>query len=147
MNAKPPKNATDIDAAVGRNLRIRRMAKGFSQSQLARGLGVTFQQVQKYEKGTNRIGSGRLLRIAQILEIPVSALFDGIEGGPFADQVPRSGLLADRRALRLAQAFDAIDDPVLRLSIIELVEMTAAIPPEPVRRRRRRRRRRKARRR
>jgi len=136
--------ASDIDAAVGRNLRIRRMAKGLSQAQLAKGLGVTFQQVQKYENGTNRIGSGRILRIAQILEIPISALFDGIEGGPFADQVSRSGLIADRRALRLAQAFDLLEDPVLRVLLIELVEMTAAVTPRPARRRRRRRRHRKA---
>jgi transcriptional regulator with XRE-family HTH domain len=114
---------------------MRRLQRGLSQSQLAKGLGVTFQQVQKYEKGTNRIGSGRLVRIAQILEIPVTALLDGATGDAdkSADQ-QRAALIADRRALRLAQAFGTIKDPVFRLSIIELVEKLAAVPQPPRRR-------------
>ncbi len=123
MSAKSP-NA--IDAAVGRNVRIRRMAKGLSQSQLADRLGVTFQQVQKYEKGTNRIGSSRLVRIAEILGLPVTALFDGIENAAPSGRAAPLLLIADRRSLRLAQAFAVIGEPTIRLSIVELVERTAA---------------------
>src|ERR1700693_682695 len=100
MSAKTP---TSVDVAVGRNICIRRMAKGLSQSQLGKRIGVTFQQVQKYEKGTNRIGGGRRVRIAQSLEVPVTALFEGVDGVPAADAPARLRLIADRRALRLAQ--------------------------------------------
>src|ERR1700738_968136 len=93
MGAMPtkrrPKSATAIDAAVGRNLRIWRMAKGLSQSQLASRLGVTFQQIQKYEIGSNRIGTGRLVKAAGILGIPISALFAGTD-----DREPSRSLLA-----------------------------------------------------
>ncbi|HXW26346.1 MAG TPA: helix-turn-helix transcriptional regulator [Xanthobacteraceae bacterium] len=123
MSARAP-NA--IDAAVGHNVRIRRMAKGLSQTDLATRLGVTFQQVQKYEKGANRIDSGRLVRIARILEVPVAALFEGVEGSidPSAPTLLR--LLAEPRSLRLAQAFAAITNVTLRLSILSLVERVAA---------------------
>jgi transcriptional regulator with XRE-family HTH domain len=111
---------------------MRRVAKGMPQSQLAKGLGVTFQQVQKYERGVNRIGAGRLARIAQILEVPVSVLLEGTisEAGKPGEQ-SRAALIADRRSLRLAQAFDTIADPVFRLSIVELVERLAALPQPP----------------
>ena len=123
------KRPSAIDAAVGHNVRMRRLQKGLSQSQLAKGLGVTFQQVQKYEKGTNRIGAGRLARISQLLEVPVTALLEGTAAA--ADRPgsqSRAALISNRRAFRLAQAFDMIEDPVFRLSIIELVERLAALP-------------------
>jgi len=122
---------------------MRRIARGMSQQQLAKGLGVTFQQVQKYERGANRIGAGRLVRIAQILEVPVTALLEGTAAE--ADNTPeqsRAALIADRRAFRLAQAFGAIEDPAFRLSIIDMVEKLATLPqprrerPRPKRRRR-----------
>jgi transcriptional regulator with XRE-family HTH domain len=120
--ATSAKAATDIDAVVGRNVRIRRMAKGFSQTQLAKRLGITFQQVQKYEKGRNRIGAGRLARIAQVLDAPLSTLLD--HAGGETEAAPLA-FIADRRALRLAQASDAIDDAPIRLSFVELVEELA----------------------
>jgi transcriptional regulator with XRE-family HTH domain len=125
----PAQRSTAADIAIGRNVRIRRLAKGLSQEQLAKGLGVTFQQVQKYERGANRIGSGRLVRIAQVLELPIAALLEGTadEADEPADQ-SRAALIADRRAFRLAQAFGAIEDPAFRLSIIDMVEKLAALP-------------------
>jgi transcriptional regulator with XRE-family HTH domain len=129
-----PRRPTSIDAAVGRNVRIRRLAKGLSQMQLAKRLGLSFQQVQKCEAGAGRIGSGRLVRIAQILEIPVAALFEGVDGPAKARTQTLLRLLADARALGLAQAFAAIKDVGLRLSIVGLVEEVAAAIP---RRRRR----------
>jgi transcriptional regulator with XRE-family HTH domain len=123
---KSPKAPDAADAAVGRNVRLRRLARGLSQAQLGQRIGVTFQQVQKYELGANRIGSGRLVRIAKVLGVPVRTLFDGVEtaGQSPASSVPR--LLADARTFRLARAFAAIGDPTARLSILGLVEQLAA---------------------
>ena len=69
------KSATKIDKLVGRNIRVHRLAKDMTQEALGEKLGVTFQQVQKYEKGTNRVGSGRLYEIAEILEVPLKSFF------------------------------------------------------------------------
>jgi transcriptional regulator with XRE-family HTH domain len=125
---RPAKSPSIIDVAVGRNVRVWRMAKGMSQAQLANRLGVTFQQVQKYETGANRIGAGRLVKVAAILGVPISVLFDGTDGAE-----PSRSLLAfvfDARSFRLAHAFAAIKDGALRLSLVNLVEKIAAsVPP------------------
>jgi transcriptional regulator with XRE-family HTH domain len=138
MGAMPakrrPKSPSAIDVTVGRNLRIWRMAKGLSQSQLANRLGVTFQQVQKYEIGNNRTGTGRLVKAAGILGVPISVLFDGTDGSE-----PSRSLLAlvsDRRSFRLAHAFAAIKDSAFRLSLVNLVEKIATAVPQPKPRRR-----------
>ena len=68
-----------VDKLVGRNIRVLRLAKGLSQTELADALGVTFQQVQKYEKGTNRVGSGRLLKISAILGVKITDFFEGTD--------------------------------------------------------------------
>jgi transcriptional regulator with XRE-family HTH domain len=131
--SRAPKRPSFIDIAVGRNVRIWRMAKGLSQAQLARRLGVTFQQVQKYEVGANRIGTGRLVRIAAILAIPVAALLEETAGANPAGSL--LALIDDRRSFRLAHAFATIEDRTARLSIINLVEKIAAAVPQPKRRR------------
>jgi transcriptional regulator with XRE-family HTH domain len=131
---RPAKSPSIIDVAVGRNVRIWRMAKGMSQAQLANRLGVTFQQVQKYETGANRIGTGRLVRVAAILGVPISVLFDGTDGAE-----PTRSLLvlvSDSRSFRLAHAFAAVKDGALRLSIVRLVEQVSAAVPQPKGRRR-----------
>src|SRR5215471_7981147 len=121
MTAKKlAKKPTSLDIAVGRNVRIWRMAKGLSQSQLAGRLGVTFQQVQKYEVGANRIGTGRLVMLAGILGVPISVLFEGTNGGSETSSL--FSLVADSGSFRLAHAFAAIKDPSLRLSLVNLVE-------------------------
>ena len=129
----PPKRPTSIDIVVGSNMRMWRMARGLSQAQLAKRLGITFQQVQKYEVGANRIGTGRLVTVAAILGVPVAALLVGAE-----ESDPTRSLLslvADRRSFRLANAFAAITDRTARLSIVNLVEKIAAAVPQPKRRR------------
>jgi transcriptional regulator with XRE-family HTH domain len=75
------KSPNFIDVAVGRSVRVWRMATGMSQAQLASRLGVTFQQIQKYEVGADRIGTGRLVKVGTILGVPIAALFDGTEAG------------------------------------------------------------------
>ena len=78
----PKKQANPIDAQVGNRVRIRRMLIGMSQEKLGGLLGLTFQQVQKYEKGVNRIGAGRLYEIARILGVPIEFFYEGVAGAP-----------------------------------------------------------------
>lgn len=93
MNAR---SATAIDIEIGRRLRLFRTAAGLSQAQLAQTLGITFQQVQKYERGTNRIGSGRLYEAAQVLGIAVASFFEGLgASGDAADDQPKPVLADD----------------------------------------------------
>ena|ERR1700730_2553622 len=131
MAKRSPKCPSPIDVVVGRNVRLWRMAKGFSQARLAKRLGVTFQQVQKYEVGANRIGTGRLVKVAAILGVPIAALFDGTESGSSRALL---ALLTDSRSFRLAHAFAAIKDDTCRVSLVNLVEKIAASVPQPKRR-------------
>jgi transcriptional regulator with XRE-family HTH domain len=130
---KLPKKPSSIDVAVGRNVRIWRMARGMSQAQLAGRLDVTFQQLQKYEVGANRIGTGRLVKVAAVLGIPIATLFHGTDTDPSRSLL---ALVSDARAFRLAEAFAAIHNSTLRLSLVYLVEKIAAAVPQPPRRRR-----------
>jgi transcriptional regulator with XRE-family HTH domain len=116
-----------VDVLVGRNIRIHRLDRGLSQTELGKHIGVTFQQVQKYENGVNRVGSGRLFKIAGVLGAPVSIFFDG------ADQLDEKtfktspiAMLAEPYALRLLRAFSDIVDPELRRSLVEMAEKFAA---------------------
>ena len=113
-----------MDIQVGESIRAHRLIAGMSQSDLARRLGVSFQQVQKYEKGTNRVGAGRLPEIAAIFNIPVSALFeanaDAAPGEPTASSAPVR-LIADQSALRLLTSYSQITDRSIRRSLIQLV--------------------------
>jgi transcriptional regulator with XRE-family HTH domain len=119
MTGKEPDS---IDRLVGRNIRIYRLQKGLTQTELADELGLTFQQVQKYEKGTNRVGSGRLLKIATFLGVPVTALFKGSDEMADTDKQSIFDQLAKPHANRLLQAFARIDDDGLRRSVVQLVE-------------------------
>jgi transcriptional regulator with XRE-family HTH domain len=110
------------DTLVGHNIRIQRIAKKMSQSELAARLGVTAQQVQKYERGANRVTAGRLLRLAGIFEVPLMTLFDGIDSLSAGSGWSPLSLLADRRALRLAQAYAQLGEGRLRSLIVDLVE-------------------------
>ena len=124
-----------IDKHVGSRVRMRRMMLGMSQEKLGNNLGLTFQQVQKYEKGTNRIGASRLQQISQILQVPVSFFF---EGAPTSASAPRtdgmneapspayvSDFLATSDGLALTKAFMRISDMKLRRRIVDLVEQIA----------------------
>ncbi len=124
-----------IDRAVGHNIRFRRLAHGMAQAELGRRLGLSFQQVQKYEKGINRVGSGRLLRIARIFEVPIASFYEGAEGrklrtpgtAPDSPPVPSAlALIADREPFRLVQAFAKVRDRGMRRAIVVLVEKAAA---------------------
>jgi transcriptional regulator with XRE-family HTH domain len=120
-----PRTIDAVDKVVGRNVRVYRLAKGLSQTALGAELGVTFQQVQKYESGANRIGSGRLHRIAQILDVGIGALFEGSGVREKASTATLYEELANPYSLRLIQAFSEIDNQRVRRSLVEFVETMA----------------------
>jgi transcriptional regulator with XRE-family HTH domain len=125
-----------IDKHVGSRVRMRRMMLGMSQEKLGDALGLTFQQVQKYEKGTNRIGASRVQQISQILQVPVAFFFEGapdlqpqangingIHNAPSPAYV--SDFLATSEGLALTKAFTRIKEAKLRRRIVDLVEEIA----------------------
>jgi transcriptional regulator with XRE-family HTH domain len=133
MIAKKAPNPTDKH--VGARVRMRRMMLSMSQEKLGDALGLTFQQVQKYEKGANRIGASRLQQIAHILQVPVAFFFEGapaaagqlVEGmseAPSPSYV--SDFLATSDGLALTKSFMRIKDPKLRRRIVDLVEQMVA---------------------
>jgi transcriptional regulator with XRE-family HTH domain len=130
MATKAP-NPTDKH--VGSRVRMRRMMLGMSQEKLGDALGLTFQQVQKYEKGTNRIGASRLQQISHILQVPVEFFFEGAPSlGPQADGMSEapspsyvSEFLATSDGLALTKAFMRIKEPKLRRRIVDLVQQIA----------------------
>ena len=130
MAAKKAPNP--IDKHVGSRVRMRRMMLAMSQEKLGDALGLTFQQVQKYEKGTNRIGASRLQQISQILQVPVEFFFEGAQnlgGGNGMQDAPTatyvSDFLATSEGLSLTKAFTRIKDAKLRRRIVDLVEEIA----------------------
>jgi transcriptional regulator with XRE-family HTH domain len=124
------KGPNPIDIRVGSRMRIRRMALGMSQEKLARGLGLTFQQVQKYEKGANRMGSSRLQHAADVLGVAVPFFFEGAGGGLYQPDgsAPSSAYIDDfvasEEGLRLANAFMRLR-PAVRRHIVDLVNEVA----------------------
>jgi transcriptional regulator with XRE-family HTH domain len=118
------KSTTSDDVEVGQRIRARRMAKGMSQTELGALLGVTFQQVQKYEKGVNRVGAGRLVRVAEALDVPVSFFFGATDIGSNDTRVIL-GFLDTSYALRLLRAFSRIPQGEIQRAIVDLVESIA----------------------
>jgi transcriptional regulator with XRE-family HTH domain len=116
-------NSTDIQ--VGEAIRAHRLIAGMSQKDLAERLGVSFQQVQKYEKGTNRVGAGRLPQIAAIFGIPIGALFDAnADTGEAAGTAPVR-LIPDKSTLRLLTSFAGVTNRAIRHCLVELVDRIA----------------------
>jgi transcriptional regulator with XRE-family HTH domain len=141
-------NPNPIDVHVGRRLRLRRTLMGLSQERLGELLGLTFQQVQKYERGVNRIGSSRLYELTRILDVPVSFFFDDMppEIGPGVAEAPL-GLAEEtvafehaqpagdqaferRETLELVRAYYRIGDPMLRKRLFELTKALATMSAE-----------------
>lgn len=121
MKAKSP-NAVDV--YVGGRVRLRRKVLGMSQGNLADSLGITFQQIQKYEKGINRIGASRLQKIAEIFAVPVGFFFendassDSMGTGGQADEIAQ--FIASKEGLALSKAFIAIEDANVRQKLLAL---------------------------
>jgi len=126
----PPKKRSPnaADGEVGESIRADRLISGMSQTDLANKLGVSFQQVQKYEKGVNRVGAGRLPQIAEIFNVPISALFSDhaqtSSGRGRASTAPVK-LITDPNVLKLLTAYADITDRAIRRCLAELVERIA----------------------
>ena len=136
-----PKEPNPVDRHVGNRIHMRRIMLDMSQEKLGEALGLTFQQVQKYEKGTNRVGASRLQQISEVLQEPVAFFFEGrpgeTPGGGFdeaSSPVYVTDFLATSEGLSLTRAFMRIADPKLRRSIVDLVERIAAQNPATERR-------------
>jgi transcriptional regulator with XRE-family HTH domain len=122
------------DTHVGKRLRMRRLMLGLSQTKIADALGLSFQQVQKYEKGANRIGASRLRHLSQILEVPEEFFFEGVPQAHGQHHAQTDALspqyisdyLATPDALDLTKAFMQIPNAKLRRAIVKLVEQLAA---------------------
>ncbi len=134
--ARNARKANPIDVHVGARVRMRRMLLGMSQEKLGELLGLTFQQVQKYEKGINRIGASRLYEISKVLDVSVQYFYDQAPGGDaqcaaaegFAESSGESyvaDVLSSRDGLQLNKAFARISDPRVRRSIVDLVRSLA----------------------
>ena len=130
------KQPNPIDIHVGGRVRLRRMMLGMSQEKLGENLGITFQQIQKYEKGTNRIGASRLQHIARVLSVPVAFFFEGAPGLAAGDQrgvAEADGpnylvdFLATSDGIQLNKAFVRIKDAKLRRRVIDLVRAMAGL--------------------
>lgn len=121
-----PKQTTDVDRLVGIRITALRKARGMSQTALGSAVGVTFQQVQKYEKGQNRVGAGRLREIARLLEVPVSAFFeeDKPSDGPQEDVF---SFLSAHGAIELLRAYAAIQDDQVRRDVLSIVRSAARL--------------------
>ena len=124
-----------IDIHVGKRVRLRRTLLGMSQEKLGKAVNLTFQQVQKYERGTNRIGSSRLYQLSQVLDISVSYFFDGLPSEFSGLKAPgladvkiasfEGDPLVKRETLELVRAYYRITDPSVRKRVFELVKAVA----------------------
>jgi len=128
-----PRGPNPIDQHVGSRVRLRRQLKKMSQEKLGDELGVTFQQVQKYERGANRVGASRLYRLSRVLEVPVQFFFEGLgeqtalTGLAEGDQTPVVyDFIQSSDGVSLAESFSRISDSKVRRRVLELVRTLAS---------------------
>jgi transcriptional regulator with XRE-family HTH domain len=137
------RRANPVDKHVGERVRIRRMLLGMSQERLGEQLGLTFQQVQKYEKGVNRIGASRLFDLAHVLGVPIQFFYENMPSSvsghlaaPGMADKPGESYMADflssRDSVELNKAFARIADPRVRRSIVDMVRSIAGDDPAAV---------------
>ena len=125
-----------VDVHVGLRLRQRRTALGISQQKLASSQRITFQQVQKYERGANRISASRLYRLSEVLDVPVTSFFEGISAISGTAPPPENTHFADPlgtpEATELAAAYHAISDPPMRRRLLDLAKALGTGPRQVV---------------
>lgn len=134
------KTPNPIDIHVGGRVRMQRMLIGMSQEKLGEALGLTFQQVQKYEKGANRIGASRLFQISRVLSVPVEFFYDGLRIDDLQDPAAGEGndvsfdvdMLSTAEGIQLNSAYFAIKDPKLRRRVLDLVKTLGQVDEESV---------------
>jgi transcriptional regulator with XRE-family HTH domain len=125
MKSRQPNS---MDIRVGESIRAHRLIAGMSQSDLAGRLGVSFQQVQKYERGANRVGAGRLPQIAAIFNIPITTLFEASADAPSAKGAAGGApfrLFSDKSVVRLLGSYSDIPNRAIRRRLIQLVDEIA----------------------
>jgi transcriptional regulator with XRE-family HTH domain len=150
VNAEAPERTekehrpSPIDAHVGSRVRLRRTLLGMSQEKLGEALGLTFQQVQKYERGVNRIGASRLFDLSRVLDVPIGFFFDDMPGtvggsgaammrtrlgGGFAEQQEgfEDDTLHKRETLELVRAYYRINEPAVRKRVFDLIKSLAPV--------------------
>ncbi len=130
-------NKQDIDIYIGKRLRLRRTMMGLSQEAVAKAVGITFQQVQKYEKGVNAMNARRLVEFARFMNVPVAYFFDGIDDAVPAEQPSQPGFsessesfdhgspVSDRESLEMMKAFKRISEQAVRKRLSDLVRAIA----------------------
>ncbi len=123
MSAPGPKLAKKVDAHVGAQIRQRRIMLGMTQEQLAQTLNISYQQVQKYETGANRVSAGRLYDIAGKLDVDIAFFFEDIEPSTERGRLPHGG--TNRSTIELASNFSEISEPGIRAAISGLVKTLA----------------------
>lgn len=119
-NSDDKSDFASIDKLVGHRVRARRTALRMSQTELGEAVGVSFQQIQKYEKGVNRIGASRLSAISSVLQVPVTHFFEEPAG-----KASNLASLEDPATVDLVRAFDEISDPAVRERLVELTQSVA----------------------
>lgn len=134
MPRKKPSGPDPVDVHVGARVRARRKMLGLSQTQLGKDLGITFQQVQKCERGANRIGASRLFRISAALDVPVTYFFEGAENMLAGISSPKSNVAADalekNETVELLSAYYQISDPRIRQKVLGLARLLASADPD-----------------
>jgi transcriptional regulator with XRE-family HTH domain len=120
-----PRKRDPYDVHVGHRMRALRIARGLSQAELGESLGVSFQQVQKYEKGLNRVSAGRLQRVAELFDVPVASLLGG-QQKKTSEPDRTFEFLGESGAIKLLQAYARIRDAGVRQGLVQLVRRIAA---------------------
>ena len=115
------------DVHIGRKMREKRVALGMSQAALAEKLGITFQQVQKYESGANRIGGSRLWDISQVLREPIGYFYEGLREGQEGGQAEEDTLPLSKQTLELARAINSIPEGSVKEEVMQLVKAFARL--------------------
>ena len=129
MSIRGERASNEVDIRVGARIRVRRKLRGMSQTQLAGALGLTFQQVQKYERGSNRVSASKLYEIARTLEVPIAYFFQGLPNPASGANATVRGadrdvaaFLAEPGALDLLRAFARVTQPGVRRDVIALLQ-------------------------
>ncbi|MCB9984020.1 MAG: helix-turn-helix transcriptional regulator [Rhodospirillales bacterium] len=137
MSKKTKGGPSEIDVHVGQRLRVRRALLGLSQEKLASALGLTFQQIQKYERGTNRISAGRLYDLSKILDVPVSYFFEQVGLSQNAqravaglsdndqDSFDSEDLMSRKETIDLVRTYYSVPDPAMRKDILKFIKSMA----------------------
>jgi transcriptional regulator with XRE-family HTH domain len=120
MKISKPRGVGEKDKAIGERIRTQRMATGMSQEELGSRLGVSFQQVQKYEKGVNRISAVRLSEIADALDTNAVTILDGVDGDSKSKSTPISRFMSTKVGVDLIEAMLEIKDPSVRQAVLSL---------------------------